>query len=691
MADYDVKAKLELDAKKLKKEAAKAAKAIKKIESELERTRNKGQAALNSLGSAFSGLGRSMRGSRLGLGRMVTGLVGIGVTYFGIRAVGGAIRDIAGYAGEANASVENLTLSLGTIMAEIEGISFGEAQTQAHGLYRQIQDIAIVSPGTAKEVADVFTMAYGPMRRAGQSMDDILRLSQNALSVAAAMRIDLPQVSRDISMMASGVAGTDVKTFRLLKSMGMITKTTKEWNEMALANPTAAAAELTRIFEQLGGPAAEAFGNTWAGVSSAFGDLVQNFARIFGGAAFERTKGALKSVNDFLLKYRRNLENVMEFLGEKVGNVFGRVFTKMGEVFIGITSNLDEFAIKIDTAIAKIKEFLPAFKKIAIGMAAGTIGMKILGTGLSVMGAALMGLSSLSGLGALGIGAAGAGGAAATAVGGAGAVAGGTGIGAALAAAGAALMTIVPIVLGVAGVFTVVGASIYAIFDDASEAVIALFEPIWGDLQEIGLNLMAFFGSVWELLGPIFGILGAGIVTLSGIILRLLVSAIRGASETLMWFGDAIEMAADAIGPPLQIAAEHIVLFGNEIANFLDGPFRTFARVFSSVGFTVTLPNYGAVERAPDGPVTGLISGVLDEARAAFDEVPESLRPSEEGTGVAPPGRPGTNVDMRGSRITVKQEFREADPDRIWMQFVDGLSREAVIRTQSGLLNPLTR
>ncbi|GAG05099.1 unnamed protein product [marine sediment metagenome] len=48
-------------------------------------------------------------------------------------------------------------------------------------------------------------------------------------------------------------------------------------------------------------------------------------------------------------------------------------------------------------------------------------------------------------------------------------------------------------------------------------------------------------------------------------------------------------------------------------------------------------------------------------------------------------------VDMRGSRIEVHQEFREADPDRVMIQMADALGREAIFRTQSGFVPPLAR
>jgi hypothetical protein len=64
---------------------------------------------------------------------------------------------------------------------------------------------------------------------------------------------------------------------------------------------------------------------------------------------------------------------------------------------------------------------------------------------------------------------------------------------------------------------------------------------------------------------------------------------------------------------------------------------------------------------------------------------------SEGSAPEAPPNRNQTINDFRGSKITVNQEFREADPDRIALQMIEGLAREAEQRTQSGYVPALTR
>jgi hypothetical protein len=89
--------------------------------------------------------------------------------------------------------------------------------------------------------------------------------------------------------------------------------------------------------------------------------------------------------------------------------------------------------------------------------------------------------------------------------------------------------------------------------------------------------------------------------------------------------------------------------------------------------------------------------GMVERARARGgavrprEQMPEAPEPPTSIEGGAPGTTAHTTNDFRGSRITVNQEFRQADPDRVFMQFVEDMRREAQARTQSGFAPALTR
>jgi hypothetical protein len=92
-------------------------------------------------------------------------------------------------------------------------------------------------------------------------------------------------------------------------------------------------------------------------------------------------------------------------------------------------------------------------------------------------------------------------------------------------------------------------------------------------------------------------------------------------------------------------------------------------------------------------PVDTTVGDGLDELRGSFEAAQGrgfmQFAPADSGT----PGqrRPTVTNDFRGSRITVTQEFAQADPDRIALQMIGDINRQAEARIQSGFAPALTR
>jgi hypothetical protein len=57
----------------------------------------------------------------------------------------------------------------------------------------------------------------------------------------------------------------------------------------------------------------------------------------------------------------------------------------------------------------------------------------------------------------------------------------------------------------------------------------------------------------------------------------------------------------------------------------------------------------------------------------------------------APTDRAQTVNDFRGSRIEVRQEFRDADPDRVAISMIEDINRAAEMRIGSGFASATTR
>ncbi len=55
-----------------------------------------------------------------------------------------------------------------------------------------------------------------------------------------------------------------------------------------------------------------------------------------------------------------------------------------------------------------------------------------------------------------------------------------------------------------------------------------------------------------------------------------------------------------------------------------------------------------------------------------------------------PKARPSVVNDFKGSKFTIKQTFRDQDPDRVAIELIRGLEKAAETRTQSAFVPSFT-
>ena len=650
-----------------------------RVHLELDRA-NRARSAMGNLSNRLSGIRDRIRTINSGANRLTRNLLAIGATYLGIRALMNAFRGVGGETVRVNSEVEDMQVALATLMASAERISFDRARQSAGALFRQLNDIAVQSPATATQLMDIFRGVYGPLRQAGTGMQDLLNFTRNAASVGAALQVDYQQLSRDVMMMATGVAGTDVKTFRLLRSMNLITQSTEEWNRMAQQDSAKAAETLLEVFNQLGGPAADAFGRTWTGVSSTFRGLVEQFMRVFTGPSFAIVRDTLRSINQFLLRYRSNLENVLRFLGSALASRLQNIVNKTQTGLETIVRNMDTVAQTLDAAIAKFNEIKPLIAQIAKVLLIAKAVTLILAPLLSIVGTVVSMAGGLAGAGA--------------AAGGAGAAGAGAAGGGIFATLGAAIGPLIAIIGAVIAVF----AGVWRVISQFPDRVAAMFTFVRGDLTIIWNQIKAIAADLWDFLGPIFQILGAVVISVVSGFINFMVPAIRVAVAFIRVFTAALaEFGTRYLAPMAQKVTEFFLAISDGVRWFwsiLIGLAEWLERVLQLSGMDRT----ARIEKTPaqreqlaeSQTQTGLFQQMLEQLRNIWRQGAGEQEGVELPGGRAPGERPRAPVTNIG-RVVINQEFREADPDRVWIQVRDALEREASQRTQSGFVPIFSR
>lgn len=674
-----------------------------KVDAQIEVGAEKVKGQLDGLIKRLRSFQGGIRKVNLGFDGMATKMLALGATYFSFQTLTRGAIGLGKGILDASAEAEAMQASLATIYSAVEKVSFKQATEDAGALFRTLEKVAIVSTATAPELMQVFQGIYGPLRNAGLSIQQIVDTTNNAAVAASAMGIDFAQASRDISAMARGTAGLDVKTFSLLQSMGLIKETTEEWNKLA---PDKRAKKLMDVMGKIGGQAAEAYGRTWKGLSSTFSDIMGAFKRAFGSAVFERLKGTLEKINKHLLANRERIEAYLRVLGERVGTIFDKVINNAGEAYRNAVSNIDAIRSRMEDLYAKFQ----ALKPTIVAAAKFGLGIQLAATAFNALVPALSALVTgitwiVSGIAAI------------AAAGGLGAWF--AGIVVSIKAFGASLAALAwPITIAVAAITAIIAGAI-----KFRDVILKMLKPLEASVGSIVERLVGIFKDLWASVKPVLEVLGGGAILgviagfrmLAWLVDNILLPPFQLLAKIIRWL-------AEGVIHPIFKGLEVVMLAVVKLFNWLG---EMLAKVTNAMGRLVDwiedkiggLPGKiwdktggklfsgGEGESAASKEVRAFIKASRAQRRVArekavtdiqginkkiAEDVAKAQRAHREKE-ILSKERTGTVNDFRGSKITINQDFREADPDNVFIQFRDGLEREAIARTRSGYADALAR
>ncbi len=582
----------------------------------------------------------------------------------GAAAIQGAVTRIAGgmarmvkSAAQYHNFMDQTRIGLRTIMGQVEQVNgkalgFAAAGGLARQEFEKIRMMAVATTATTGQMFEAFQGVYGPLRAAGAEMKDIRDVTVNTVHAAGALGVDLKQAGRDIQLMARGTAGMDTKLFVALRSMGAITATTKEFNTALPVERAKMIQEALSGFAEAGDAAAA----SWGGVTSTFGGVVEELRAMLMSPMFVMLAKNLRKLNDLILKHWDTIKAVLTVFGRMLANVVKRAVDIGVSAYDAILQHWDEITAAIESAVAKLKSMVP-FLKLAAG---AFLAMK----GASLVGGAgaLLAKGGGSIMGAVG----GAGGAISGAVGGMGTALMGAfhavltqGFMGALMSGFGALMTVIgPFLVGLAVIGGLIVFMTY--YWDQISAVFARIMPV---LAFIAQQFIMIGGYLWDVLRPILKFTGALVFALVGF-LGLLVTAL-------------VAYVMPSIVRLTAGMAEAFAVIEEGVDQLVKWIFDAFHWLLDQMGLEWT--------RKPATSGGGLFDGLGKK----IDEMVASLKGQKDAdTGApkpdAPKARATTVNDFRGSKITVKQDFRQADPDRIAAQMMGEITKYAAQRIQSG-------
>ncbi len=224
------------------------------------------------------------------------------------------------------------------------------------------------------------------------------------------------------------------------------------------------------------------------------------------------------------------------------------------------------------------------------------------------------------------------------------------------------MVILAPLLAPVAAILAAIGVAFIAIYDVAGqitpvfESFQEIFSGIFGDFMSIG-------ESYWSVLHPVLGAIGEAFAVLG------------------TFLGGAFMIAFRATLLPWRILA---ALF-DRISPTLNAIYEEFKKLFADM--MVWLGElFHFLNKDLSNATNGLLQSIAGPG-AQQNHVTE-IDPIDilgnTGTPATPGTRAGNHYDFRGSKISVKQDFRDADPDRVAIDMISDLARFADQKIQSG-------
>lgn len=535
-------------------------------------------------------------------------------------------------------SIETTKIGLSTVMSSVDGISLDEAYDRASGSFERLQQMALRGVGELSDYTEIFNAVYGTARNAGLAVGDIEEMTKNAVVASSALGIDMAQAGRDARLMASGAAGMDVALFRSLNAMGAITQSATEFNKLTSPERMAILQRALAGF----GPASERYANSWAGVMSTFNDFKKNFAGSFMLPIADKIRATIARINEALGRNMEKIKNALTRAGLGIANTIGPMMDRAADAIVWAADNFGVVVDKIQAVINKIKELVPKLMMAAklYGMAQGV--QTVASIGSTVAG----GVSSLASAAGIGGGASAAGAASAVAP---------------VALAGAALAAV--------GLFVA----------DSWEWLVMAIQPAQGAIMGLVADFMEIGAVLWGIFGPSLKSIGGIFVEIASVVGFVVLTALKGFTTAFKLFAPVLIFVGNYFKKFYERIQEGVVTLVHWLSEALGG-------LFSWLDMQVE--NFRGV-MGVENPLFDALGTMLEmnqESRAEGDGVPEGLRAPD-----SPNARAQTVNDFRGARINVKQDFRQADPDRVAADMILDVVRFSEQSVQSGFVPSLTR
>lgn len=312
--------------------------------------------------------------------------LGSALAITGIAALVHGVTTLNAQAEEARTSIAGMFQAGGAVAAGAGG--FNSALRMSDDIIQRMRVHANALPGEFRDLQNVFEGGLIPGLESGRTAAQIEGLSASFMAVSQTFRVESQAAGREFNMLLEGRAGSHVVMWSRLS--GIIGKTAQDWNAMSRAQRFDALERALRGF----GPMVDAYGHSWAAVSSTARDHVTQMLRIATTPLFDRVKADLALVNGWFERNQGRLETMAHTIGVRLADAFDVVVTRVSH----LVEMVQHFSLH--DVIAQVES---VGQRMGGGMLAARAGLGLLSSPGALTGVgSMVGGGAMAGAGVLG-------------------------------------------------------------------------------------------------------------------------------------------------------------------------------------------------------------------------------------------------------------------------------------------------
>jgi hypothetical protein len=297
-----------------------------------------------------------------------------------------SLKELGHEAFEAAEGMEKEEKAIRGVLAMIdqEGSSMEELAGQAHELNEQFTEMS-ESTGAAK--ADIVAAFDEMAERTGMGADAVKQLTEEMANAGKAVPGGIGALSEGFSNLSSGIIRARNPVVQMIAATGLLHGNAKQVAaQMMKMNPEQAM--------QLGIDAVEKMGNKMKGLPLTFSELVTSLKTVreeifesLGAPILKALGGPLDRLRGYFTEHKEMIQHWAEVVGDKVGEWVGEAADKIQEGFEYLQDHADEIEAAFTKgahAIRAVVDFILAHKEAIAGAFAAKA---LVGSAGGVMGA----------------------------------------------------------------------------------------------------------------------------------------------------------------------------------------------------------------------------------------------------------------------------------------------------------------